>query len=123
MKEKNIPICTGIKNLEKLKISIHSARFLCGLYVRKDVVGGMLALLNFRESLFKLSALGLCKFLFCNLIFVFLDMVQERTLTLSSFAFTNIFVYAQTKRIDNKAPYQLREEFERKICSRGAVGG
>ena len=50
-------------------------------------------------------------------------MIQERCLTLSSFAFSTIFVYKQTKRENNKAPHQTRNEFEREILSRATIGG
>ena len=50
-------------------------------------------------------------------------MIQERCLTLSSFAFNTIFVYKQTKRENNKAPHQTRNEFEREILSRATIGG
>ena len=35
-------------------------RYLCGLYVKKDVVGGLLALLYFRDELLRLTGLGIC---------------------------------------------------------------
>ena len=50
-------------------------------------------------------------------------MILEKTLTLSSFAFTNIFIYSQTKRLSNKCPHQQRSEFEINICSRATIGG
>ena len=34
-------------------------RYLCGIYVKKDVVGGLLALLYFRDELLRLTGLGI----------------------------------------------------------------
>lgn len=99
-------------------------RYLCGIYVKKDVLGGLLALLYFRDNLVNLTGLGSFRRKCYLYDFFFIsDLVLERTLTLSSFAFNTIFVYAQTKRLNNKCPYQLRSEFENKITSEATIGG
>ena len=44
------------------RINVRILRYLCGIYVKKDVVGGLLALLYFREELLHLTGLGILNF-------------------------------------------------------------
>ena len=44
------------------RLNVRILRYLCGIYVKKDVVGGLLALLYFREELLQLTGLGILNF-------------------------------------------------------------